>query len=88
MSPGQNDKVTQKHIFLFSNINFPSIKQCRYDYCTHLWKICTVLKLISVKLQELVKACPWAKITHKHIFVFSNIYFINFTHLWKISKAF
>jgi hypothetical protein len=67
MSLGQNVKITHNHIFVFNNINFAYIKHLRYDNCSHLWKMCTVVLLESVKLPEIVKACHWDKMQNSDI---------------------
>lgn len=70
MSLGQNVKITHKHIFVFANIIFSDINHFRYDNCSHLWKICTVISLESLKLPEMVKACPWDKMQKSHIMAY------------------
>ena len=70
MSLGQNVKITHKHIFVFANIIFSDINHFRYDNCSHLCKICTVVSLESLKLPEMVKACPWDKMQKSYIMAY------------------
>ena len=44
--------------FLFAKTIFLLLKQCSYDFCTHLWKLFTVFQWKSFKFPKFVKACP------------------------------